>query len=136
MANDELDVRVLKELRKGGRTPENLASRLQRDCDALEPAVRSLEERGWLSRATAGYVGQEWMEILLLTTAGRKELEWRETLSGEAGVPEPVEVTRAQLLQELVRRGFPRERLEIEPTLRHDRFYFYPSVPAYAAKND
>jgi hypothetical protein len=53
------------------------------------------------------------------------------------GDEEPIVLTQEELGNELRQRfGWREEEIASEPTLRHDRFFFWPSLGAYSAQSD
>lgn len=128
------ELRILRHLGSRGARPEDLPDALNLSSDDVSAAVEALQKSGWVTRGAAGWYAETKrpIELLLLLPAGRAELnrrEEREAVSSD----EPVEVTRDELILELERRGYPREQMQVNPSLRRARFWFWPSIPAYSS---
>jgi hypothetical protein len=72
--------------------------------------------------------------VISLTPAGRKEAERRQAISGTTD--EPIVITRDELASELRRLGMTEEQIAMNPTLRHTRFQFWPSISAWSGLPD
>jgi len=128
------ELRILRHLGNRGARPEHLADALNLSAEDTSSAVEAVQKQGWVTRGAAGWYAdtENAIEILLLLPAGKTELNRR----GEPDVvssDEPIEVTREELILELELRGYPSEQMQIDPSLRRARFWFWPSIPAYAS---
>ena len=70
--------------------------------------------------------------MISLTPAGREEAERQATERGE----EPFEMTRNELAAKLRSLGSSDEQIALNPEMRGDRFYFWPSIPAWSTAPD
>ena len=130
---------ILAYLSRRAGTPENLARSLGVASDQLNEALDEMEAKGWIGRGAAwfGNDPSTAITVIMLRPAGRKEAERRRILSGEYDVSTCVVVTRDELIAELKRDfEWTDERIAQEPTLRHQRFYFWPAVCGWAGLPD
>ena len=114
-------------------TPAHLASALGMSEAELAPTLETMGRQGWLFRGWARFAANPDSEVTIftLTREGEEEIE-RRGLREDA--PEPIVVTKVELVEELARRGFDPVHFETSITLLHaHRFRFWPSVPAYSA---
>ena len=130
---EDSELRILTHLGNRGARPEDLPDALNLSADEIAPAVEALQKQGWVTRGAAGWYAENEraIELLLLLPAGRAELNRREGL--EAVADEPIEVTRDELIAELERQGYPLDQVQLDPSLRRARFWFWPSIPAYSS---
>ena len=127
------ELRILRHLSDRGARPEHLPDALNLSADDVSSGVEALQKQNWVTRGAAGWYGESEspIELLLLLPAGRAELNRREKLEAVSS-DEPIEVTREELILELERRGHPGDQMQLDPSLRRARFWFWPSIPAYA----
>jgi DNA-binding PadR family transcriptional regulator len=115
----------------------HLTSSLNTSEPEILEAVDELKRKAWVQEATAWYgddTGNA-VTIYTLTPEGRREAARREEVEDET--TEPHEVTRDQLVAELKRRfEWSDEQILGNPTLRASRYWYWPSVGAFAAKPD
>jgi hypothetical protein len=90
-----------------------------------------MDRKGLLQRSVAWYGNDpsSGITVITLTPAGRKQAEREEKGREE----ESVVMTRDELAAELRRLGLNDEQIALNPELRGDRFYFWPSIPAWSA---
>ena len=126
--------RVLEYLaRHHSATPAHLASALGMTEADLDPTLQTMGRQGWLYRGWARFAADPDREVtvITLTQEGKQEIARRGLVQD---APEPIVVTKDELMAELARRGFDTSPLETSVTLLHaNRFRFWPSVPAYSA---
>jgi hypothetical protein len=72
--------------------------------------------------------------VISLTHTGRQEAGRRQSELEEA--EEPIVFTRDELVAKLRELGLTDEQMAFNPALRHDRFHFWPSIPAWASAPD
>jgi DNA-binding PadR family transcriptional regulator len=115
-------------------TPARLVSSLEVSEGELVPMLKEMEQRGWLSEGWARFIDSPDPEVQMFTLT--RDGERQVALRGISD-PGPMTVTREELVAELVRRGFGRsEDLEALPSLREDRFEFWPRGPAWGVPVD
>ena len=115
-------------------TPAHLAAALGVTETALDPTLETMGRQGWLNRGYARFAANPDLEVTIftLTHEGKEEIDRRGLPHADA--PEPIVVTKDELIEELARRGFDPRPITTSVNLLHqDRFRFWPSVPAYAA---
>jgi hypothetical protein len=129
----DLELRILRHLGQRADRPDRVHETLGAAPDEVGTALASLQSNGWLSVASAAWYGnaERAIDVVSLTPTGRAELTRRDA-PPESDVTEPIEVSREDLLAELEGRGFPRGPMQEDPTLRAERFYFWPSIGAYS----
>ena len=131
---EDNELRILTHLGNRGARPEDLPGALNLSAGEIASAVEALQKQGWVTRGAAGWYAEteRATELLLLLPAGTAELNRREELEA-VPADEPVELTRDELILELERRGYPPEQVQLDPSLRRARFWFWPSIPAYSS---
>jgi len=127
---------LLRYLANRPATRIQLAERLRLPPDDVAASVDEMQNRGWVFSAAAWYGNDPASGITLisLTAAGRREAERREAAA--ADTDEPIVLTRDELIAKLRQLGASDEQIALNPTLCESSFYFWPSVPAWAAKED
>lgn len=133
MASDDVKLRILQHLGKRAAQPQHLPNALDLPADDVAAALESLQGAGLVTKGMAAWYedASSAIEVVSLTPAGREELARHEPPADAEA--EPVEVDRETLLIELEARGFPRQQMELDPSLYGERFYFWPSIGAYSA---
>jgi DNA-binding MarR family transcriptional regulator len=137
MASEQLEERILAYLSSRPGTPEHLEEALGVSTDELDPVLKGLQAKGWVSSSISAWYGDpaSAITVITLTPAGRNEAERRETLSARSD--EPVLLTRDELVTELRKRfGWTDQQMDLDPSLRGSRFYYYPSISAWLAASD
>jgi DNA-binding MarR family transcriptional regulator len=137
MATEEMQERILNYLSRRPATPEHLAQHLGISSEELRPVLDEMEAKGWVNAGISVWYSDPASAITVVTLlpAGREEAKRRQALSDESN--EPVELTRDELVAELQRRyGLSEEQIALEPSLRHTRFEFWPSIGAWAGLPD
>jgi DNA-binding MarR family transcriptional regulator len=133
----ETEDRILAYLSGHAGTPEQLAEHLGISTEELAPILEEMEARGWINAGVAAWYHEpaSAITVVALMPAGREEANRRRILSGESEL-EVVVVSRDELIAELKRRGWTEERIARDPTLRHQRFHFWPGVCGWAGLPD
>jgi len=132
--NEDLESRLLAELARRASSRDRLANTPGIPADELEGALANLKRQGWLNEGLAWYGNDPdatGLTILLLTRAGREEAKRRRILTDET--EEPHVITRTELVDELKRRfNWTDERIAMSPSLRGERFWYWPSLGAFS----
>ena len=114
-------------------TLAHLAAALGMPEEQLDSTLETMGRQGWLNRGWARLAANPDVEVTIftLTHEGKLEID-RRGLPEDA--PEPIVVTKDELIAELSRRGFDPAPFETSVNLLHaGRFRFWPSMPAYSA---
>ena len=128
-----MEDRILTELARRTSTPDRLAQALGTSIEDVNATLAEMANKGWVGLGLAwfGNDPSTGTTVVTLRPAGRAEVERLEALTAESD--EPILVTRAELVAELQRRtGWTDEQIGLNPTLRGDRFWFYPSIGGWA----
>jgi DNA-binding MarR family transcriptional regulator len=139
MSSDQSEDRILTELDRRAAIPEHLEGRLGVSAEEIDRLLDRLEDKAWISRGRVWYGDDPstGITVISLTPAGRREAERRKLLAEASSEDEPLILTKAELSAELRRRlGWTDEQIALNPTLRGDRFYFWPSLTAWASLPD
>jgi DNA-binding MarR family transcriptional regulator len=128
MAFVSTEEQILSYLSSRPATPEHLAGHLGISSEDLGAALGALVEKGWINTSSAWYGNDPSTGITVITLTPER----REGMKAES--EEPVLLTRDELVAELRKRfGLTEEQTANNPTLRDDRYYFWPSIGAWTS---
>ena len=127
-----IEDRILRRLAQHAAQPKHLYGRFGASDQEVDAVLDDLEQKGWLTRGLAWYGNDptSGITVCILTPAGRQEAAGRERVTDPSS--EPILVAREELVTEIKRRfGWSDEQIALNQELRHEVFWYWPSIGAY-----